>query len=333
MTIDIIIPVFNCEKNIEILVTRLLGQLKPNDAIILVDDGSSDNSLNIMKKLKNENCNIKLIEQLNHGPAIARENGLMKATADFVWFIDSDDTIANNSLDILHSYLDTSLDMICFGICVEIYQNDTLTKKKLSAIDKNINCFFNKNVFFEMLSSQLYNSPCNKLFSRNFLLKNNIHFKKVNLIEDAYFITQVALKKPKVLLVKEVLYYYQTNISSYNTVSSKYYPDRLERGIELNLLYKSIIKNYSICNERIENIINSILLADIYTAFSLEVNNKILKDKIKYLKLKQNINKALSISSGNSMNLKLFRLILIHMPAFFIYYYIVIINKVKKLLS
>ncbi|MVO10961.1 glycosyltransferase [Flavobacterium sp. TP390] len=91
--VSVIIPVYNVEKYISEAIESVLNQTYKPIEIILVDDGSKDNSLSICKQFVQQHSNIKLIEQQNSGVSIARNKGLSIAEGEYVFFMDSDDTI------------------------------------------------------------------------------------------------------------------------------------------------------------------------------------------------------------------------------------------------
>ena len=93
MKISAIVPVYNSEKYIERCVNSVSQQSYSNWELILVDDGSTDNSYDILCKLKESEPRIKVLHQKNSGPGIARNAGLSTATGDYIVFIDSDDVI------------------------------------------------------------------------------------------------------------------------------------------------------------------------------------------------------------------------------------------------
>ena len=111
MKISIIMPVYNVEKYIRQCLESVSSQTYEDYEVIVVDDGSPDQSIDII----NEYCsfpNLKLIRQKNSGIARAREAGLIAATGDFIWFVDSDDFIAPDALDVLSSALDKDVDLL-----------------------------------------------------------------------------------------------------------------------------------------------------------------------------------------------------------------------------
>ncbi len=101
--ISIIIPLYNAEKYIEKCLYSIKRQTYSNYEIIIVDDGSKDNSLKMCEKFKNENKNIilKIFTQKNEGPSSARNRGIANAEGDYITFVDSDDYLEENLLEVL----------------------------------------------------------------------------------------------------------------------------------------------------------------------------------------------------------------------------------------
>ena len=91
--ISIIIPAYNCEKYIERCVKSILCQTYHNLEIIVINDGSKDNTIKVLKKLGNEDNRIVVINKENTGVSDTRNLGLEKATGDYIGFVDSDDYI------------------------------------------------------------------------------------------------------------------------------------------------------------------------------------------------------------------------------------------------
>ena len=94
---SIIVPVYNVENYVDKCIKSILNQTYKNYEVIIINDGSTDNSLNIINKYKN-NKKIKIITQKNKGLSNARNNGMKMATGDYLLFIDSDDYIEDKLL-------------------------------------------------------------------------------------------------------------------------------------------------------------------------------------------------------------------------------------------
>ncbi len=116
MKISIIIPVFNVERYLPILLNSIENQTYKNYEVILIDDGSKDNSYMIMKDYSKKNNRIKIYQQENSGPGIARKNGYMRASGDLLFFVDSDDKLFNNKVleKINNIFMNNNIDLLLF---------------------------------------------------------------------------------------------------------------------------------------------------------------------------------------------------------------------------
>lgn len=114
--VSIIIPFFNSEKSIIYCLQSVLNQTFNDFEIILIDDGSKDSSINLIKEFFAQNSfnNYRIISQNNSGPGIARNTGLNNSTSDLVAFLDSDDIWENNHLSLLIDYIENNdVDLVC----------------------------------------------------------------------------------------------------------------------------------------------------------------------------------------------------------------------------
>ena len=114
--ISVIVPVYNTEKYLGRCLESITANTYKNLEIICIDDGSTDNSLNILSFYKKKDARIKVINQNNLGPAAARNAGLDNATGKYISFVDSDDFVSWNAYEILTKVAEENkLDMIMFG--------------------------------------------------------------------------------------------------------------------------------------------------------------------------------------------------------------------------
>ena len=154
--ISIIVPIYNTEKFLDKCLNSLVNQTYKNIEIILIDDGSTDNSLNICLDYQKKDNRIKVIHQENKGLSGARNRGFEESTGDYIWYIDSDDYIENDSLKVIKPYLD-KYDIIVFNFN-EIRDNRVIKIKDTKEYD-NVNQKY-------MLS---YAMAWNKIFNRKIL--------------------------------------------------------------------------------------------------------------------------------------------------------------------
>jgi len=172
--LSIIIPFYNSESKIKFLLNSIKKVKKYEDLIefIFINDGSKDNSENLIKTFKKENnLEIILYKQKNKGLSSARNKGLAIAKGDYVWFVDSDDSIISKNINRLLIKLNVEFDIISFPII------------KVGSKAKKINNFFDS-------SKRLIGAPY-YIYNRNFLIKNKIKFTPKLIHEDLEFLPRV----------------------------------------------------------------------------------------------------------------------------------------------
>ena len=172
---SIIIPVYNAADYLDNCLRSVLQQTYKNIEIILVDNGSTDNSKEICTSYTQKYSNIKLIEQMNSGPSAARNNGIINSTGDYIQFVDSDDTIDKNMTETLVNTLEKHAQLVICGfrrIHIKSGKTEELTNKSNAVY--NIDEFL--NAFGMHYEDWLINSVCNKIYVSDIVKKNNIEF-------------------------------------------------------------------------------------------------------------------------------------------------------------
>lgn len=246
MLLSVIVPVYNVERYLENCIESILNQTYKNLEIILVNDGSTDNSGAICDKLASQYDNIKVIHKENGGQATARNEGIEIAQGEAITFMDSDDIYGEKeTLEIAMSYLmeDTSLDIVQFPL-----QYTSEDGKRIAPFITTENKTYNRaNEFLEEVSkwfltniSNINTSVCNKVF-RSHAIKSH-RFIPIY-CEDAEFLMHVATEGYKIRVQDKGSYVYiQRENSTMNSPRSlKKLRDTL---ILFNLIY-SLLKKYS----------------------------------------------------------------------------------------
>jgi len=221
MKISFIVPVYNVELYLEECLNSLVNQTYNNIEIIVVNDGSTDSSLLILKKYAEKDRRIVLIDKKNGGLSTARNTGLIYATGEYIFFVDSDDYIPLDSAEKISKTIgnNNNIDIITFSWCY-VYSN------KMCKIDNlNINGKYVGKDFMisAMTSGQFRASVCCKVFSRFFLSQYQIEFIPGILYEDLFYSIKSFLNAKCIISIPDCLYYYRRdNIQSItNTISSK----------------------------------------------------------------------------------------------------------------
>jgi len=213
--VSVIVPVFNVGEYLSTSLDSILNQTLEDIEIICINDGSTDDSLNILEYYAKKDKRIKIISKENEGQGTARNVGLDNAQGEFIYFVDADDFIKKDMLEKLYNKsVNGNLDLV---MCkVSSFDNET------HVIDDNLwyyslKCFsgFKKEVFNNLdtkeFTSLISVTPYNKLYRRSFIEKNNIRFPEKYIFEDEVFFYNVYLKAKRISLIDENLYYYRTN--------------------------------------------------------------------------------------------------------------------------
>lgn len=213
--LSIIIPVYNIEKYLERCINSIITQDTIECEIILVDDGSTDFSSIICDTYSKQYDNIHTIHQINQGLSCARNAGINTAKGDYVWFVDGDDYIENNALDIILHQISSNSDIYIINH-TNLYQNSS-TEYSISFPDKNkisgIECLKMNGAI------QAWVSIC----KRTLLIQNSIFFTKGIYHEDFEFSIRLYSFAKTVEHINKPLYYYicDRNGSIMNQTSSK----------------------------------------------------------------------------------------------------------------
>ena len=247
--ISIVIPIYNVEKYLRKCLDSVYSLNLDNKEVVLVNDGSTDTSINILNEFKNKYPNkTKLITQKNQGLSEARNIGIKNSNGKYILFIDSDDfIIPTETEEFINFVLDKKVDIL-IGNYREYYNENYIVQKSFYNLDKNLE---KEGIFF------IENGVKNKCFRfavwqniyrKNFLLENNLFFKKGLLHEDSLFTLEAFFYAKKVRCFNKKFYFYRKNNleSITQTVNKKNYEHMLYTIIKLLEFKKSnnIENNY-----------------------------------------------------------------------------------------
>ena len=199
--ISIIVPIYNAEKTINRCVDSLIGQTYKNIEIILVNDGSKDNSLLKCRQYESVDSRIKVIDKVNGGVSSARNAGLDIAKGDFIMFCDSDDWVEPDWCEqLLTNYKDG-----CLVMCGYYYRTNSDETKKIVCEAKE----YHKTDFFKFSHNGVF-APWSKIYSTDIIKKYHIRFQQgISLGEDKLFVWRYYTHIDNgILFVDEPLYNY-----------------------------------------------------------------------------------------------------------------------------
>lgn len=205
--ISVIIPVYNVEQYLRECLDSVVNQTFRDIEIICIDDGSIDNSLAILEEYAAKDCRFIVIHQENAGQSTARNKGLDIAKGEYIFFVDSDDTINLSTVEKAYNCASESDSELA------MFYNDSVN---LSSIDSP--CFVSETT--EDLLSKTKKAffqgpgPCKFLWKRSLINRLNLRFIHGIKFEDVPFVLKGALNSNKISVLPEVLYYYRVNENS-----------------------------------------------------------------------------------------------------------------------
>ena len=282
--ISVIVPIYNVERYLEKCINSITKQTYKNLEIILVNDGSTDNSLNICQKIEKSDKRIKIINKKNEGVSIARNEGWKIANGKYVTFIDSDDYIQNDMIQYLYEIILKGVDIaICDYIILDEKNNRKIRNYNCT---NKISILEQKEALIRLLKDkEIHNYAWAKLYKME--LFKNIKYPVGRKMEDLGIMYKLFLEAVKIGYGTEKKYFYiQREESIMHTISEEFYKDLYELSFER---FKTIKKRYPFL---LENDINMILrILGIYRKCNIfdykyirdskmeEIYEKILKGK------------------------------------------------------
>lgn len=221
--ISIIIPVYNVEKHIEKCVKSLLDQTYENIEIILINDGSADNSGAVCNSLAEKDSRIVVIHQDNAGVSAARNNGLDIMKGEFVTFVDSDDYVDTQFIECLYNALSAkNADISTCGHYRVEFDGSLKKIYHLSDNPEEIICMSGKdtimNMFYERICSA---SSGSKLYKRE--LFKNLRFPDYIMGEDTFVVYHTFKESTLIAHTNKPLYYYVQHSASVTNSKSNYF--------------------------------------------------------------------------------------------------------------
>lgn len=328
--VSVIVPVFNVEKYIEDCVNSIINQTYKNIEIILVDDGSTDDSGFLCNEFVNIDKRIKVIHKKNEGVVLARIEGLKNSNGQYIIFVDADDFIKESFIDIMYKNLvQYNADLVCCQY-YNYYDND----EKKSPVCPKVG-YYDKNDIEKILKNQfLYDkntgkagiSPYlwGKLIKREYIIKSINATKELFYGEDHVCILDVLYNINSMIVINNYLYVYRKRAGQ---VTAKYQEKLWNNHEKMLNIFITIDKEFYL-SEQINSWCFLTVIGIITRLFDVEnitfqnINKTIYKYRL--LKICQNARKAEYYNFNNKLKLKLFFL----KNDFFILYYILF--KLKR---
>ena len=221
MKYSVLIPVYNCEETLQKTIESILQSGLIDYEIILIDDGSQDNSPELCDQLANLHPHIRCVHQENTGASAARNRGIEESIGEYIWFVDADDQIRKINPQVIEAHVNASCDMIMFGMAFQYYNDEKLFMEEVLSLDNTV--FFNGtnlSALFKTLFDKNYFSPSwNKLIKRKLIIENKVFFNpQLTNYEDLEFSLQILRYCKSFVALPDVWYEYKNSIGVDHTV-------------------------------------------------------------------------------------------------------------------
>ena len=252
--ISVIVPIYNVEKYLDRCINSILNQSFKDIELILVDDGSPDNCPVICDNYEKKDSRIKVIHKKNEGLGLARNSGLQIATGKYVYFVDSDDYLDDNCLQILYETIENEKSDICFGGIRMISE-----KGEFLGIENSYGnvSFLNSEILDKVLLEMLGSNPIQKrdslvrmsvwqgLYNRDLIVNNNVVFpsERQFISEDIIFHLHLLPFAEKITYIANSVYVHV--VDNVDSLTHKYNPDRFLKDI---ILYEEEVNIISTIN-------------------------------------------------------------------------------------
>lgn len=291
--ISIIVPVYNVELYINKCINTILNQTFKNFELILIDDGSTDNSGEICDEYLEIDERVRVIHKENTGLSDARNVGINIAKGDYIGFVDSDDTINPKMYEILYNLCqEHNADIsTCLIRTIDINKERRNNKEYTNKVYIYSNKYAIKETYDGGISGY---SSCNKLY-RSYLFED-IKFPKGRIYEDASILYKLYMKSNKVVFIDKALYNYIHREGS--ITRSRFSKKRFDIIEMYNEKYEFMCNNYPEMCEKIKSMYYESLrniIIDIVIENSTTKNYKYIRDVSRYIRreLKYILNNSL----------------------------------------
>ena len=235
--VSIILPVYNSQSYIRKAIESVMNQTFSDFELIIVNDGSTDNTLGIINEFDDER--IRLITQENLGPGAARNNALKLACGEYIMYLDSDDWLCPDALEVAYSEITGfAADMTFFQMInwdeEVFYENDWF---ELKTFDES---FENRAFSPDETPGSIFDlsvGVCQKIYSHEFLKEIDAKFPEGIFFEDMPFFYYVYLKSRRISIVKRHLYVRRKHTRSITNVVDEKFLDTVPAGQELMRIF------------------------------------------------------------------------------------------------
>lgn len=277
--ITVIIPVYNTQEYVEESVRSILGQSLKEIDVVVVNDGSTDNSLAILERLSTEDSRVRIISQVNGGIGVARNSGFAIAHGEYIYFMDSDDILRSDALERCYEKCKSeNLDFIFFDALNfddinRVFAEDYYLRTSRLVDEICDGC----QAMNHLLDINGYrSSACLNVVNRKFMTDNNLMFREMRVHEDEIFTVELFCCAQRVGFIREPFFNRRvrvnstmtTKVSMRNAKAYLYIADELQKYANNNSEIKHTVERYvtRLLNAAVRKFYNLTLKEKLYIA-------------------------------------------------------------------
>lgn len=281
--ISLIIPVYNVDKYLKVMLDSVFTQTFKDFEVIIINDGSNDNSEEIIIEFKNKYNNIIYLKQENRGQSVARNIAIPYIRGKYTIFLDSDDYLQNNMLERMYFKAEENAAdiVICAYKKVYDYETNKVDNIIFNASEEKI--YNNIDVMNMMLDYRVKGYLWNKMFLTKNIKSNNMKFDEGRIIEDVFPVYKQVSNSEKIVFINEQLYNYRQRVTS---------------SLHLKKTYKSI-EDYKVATKSIIEYSKNIYELDKNKLVKFIINSQTIQI-IDFLKVENKISKTIYKKSSLS---------------------------------
>lgn len=291
---SIIIPVYNVEKYLKKCLDGVFNQTYKDYEVIVVNDGTKDNSMDIVK-----DYNVKVINQKNQGLSAARNAGVKKAIGDYLIFLDSDDYWEKDLLKELSKSLKNNSDLVRFQIN-EVYEDGRVIPYQ----EESFTNLSGPDAFKRIVKYHFVENACIYAIKRKYYVENKFEFRKDTLHEDFGLIPLVIMKAKRVNSINYLGYNYLQRQGS--IMSNKNYEKTKKKVADMYLHYNYLIEEINKLD--VDTTIFKSFVANSLILKITELNYKDYKFYLNKLKKEKVFDNLLTDTTGRKVKKVLLRL-------------------------
>jgi len=221
--VSIIIPAYNVEKYIEKCLSSILEQTYTNIEVVVVDDGSTDKTGQLIDSVTQQDSRVHVIHKKNAGVSAARNSGIEMSTGEYLVFVDGDDCIAHDYVEYMLSLIENTGSEFCLSVCCYTQSGEKQTEREYVKILQP------EDATALLLSPDVIVGCWNKIYKRSLIVNNNIWFSTAFFYgEGLTFITTLSQIAKSVGVGNRKVYYYRRNNES--SATTKFDINKLHNG-------------------------------------------------------------------------------------------------------